>query len=268
MCPSSELIPPRSSVLPQLRFRYNSLQATVSHRFSKGLYFSERVHVVQVDRRCLHRQRRLPHARQRSEQCCRFARSFRLRSSPALCNQPQLRPAFPGQPSRCHGIRAGWLGGRQRDRRAVGFSHHDCGCGRGNDYNLASYPVATANFAPGFSCANALQSGNLATKIANWVNPAAYAPDLRTVRSGTNGFGDSPRNCILGPNQVNVDFTLGKMFKWANGRISASAPSSLICSTIRHSKTHYLLGTRTLRPLIQTVPAQMARSRRPTARRG
>jgi hypothetical protein len=30
---------------------------------------------------------------------------------------------------------------------------------------------------------------------------------------GTTGFGDSPRNCIYGPNQVNVDFTLGKTFK-------------------------------------------------------
>jgi hypothetical protein len=27
------------------------------------------------------------------------------------------------------------------------------------------------------------------------------------------GFGDSPRNCIIGPKQVNVDFTLGKTFK-------------------------------------------------------
>jgi hypothetical protein len=30
---------------------------------------------------------------------------------------------------------------------------------------------------------------------------------------GATGYGDSPRNCIIGPKQVNVDFTLGKAFK-------------------------------------------------------
>jgi hypothetical protein len=88
-------------------------------------------------------------------------------------------------------------------------------------YTLASSPVATANFAPGFSCANALQSGSRATKIANWVNPAAYTPAPLAPNSvvpvdnpaGSSGYGDSPRNCIVGPDQSNVDFTLGKAFK-------------------------------------------------------
>ena len=38
-------------------------------------------------------------------------------------------------------------------------------------------------------------------------------PDPVIGPDGTTGFGDSPRNCIYGPNQVNVDFTLGKTFK-------------------------------------------------------
>jgi len=83
----------------------------------------------------------------------------------------------------------------------------------GTNYNLASYPVATANFAPGFNCSSALNSGSMATKIANWVNPAAYTPDPVIGPDGTTGFGNSPRNCIYGPNQVNVDFTIGKTFK-------------------------------------------------------
>jgi hypothetical protein len=82
-------------------------------------------------------------------------------------------------------------------------------------YQLASAPVATANFAPGFNCSNALNSGSLATKIANWVNPLAYqsAPVVPFSPDGATGYGDSPRNCIYGPDQVNVDFTLAKTFK-------------------------------------------------------
>jgi len=56
--------------------------------------------------------------------------------------------------------------------------------------------------------------------MANWVNPAAFVPDPNVPSSppGTQaytntGFGDSPRNCIIGPKQVNIDFTLGKTFK-------------------------------------------------------
>jgi hypothetical protein len=82
-------------------------------------------------------------------------------------------------------------------------------------YTLASAPVATANFAPGFNCGNALNSGSLATKLANWVNPLAYqsAPVVPFSPDGATGYGDSPRNCIYGPDQVNVDFTLAKTFK-------------------------------------------------------
>lgn len=83
----------------------------------------------------------------------------------------------------------------------------------GTDYNLSSYPVATANFAPGYGCSNALTSGGLAAKIANWVKPAAYQPDPVVGVDGSTGFGDSPRNCIIGPKQVNIDFTLGRTFK-------------------------------------------------------
>ena len=31
---------------------------------------------------------------------------------------------------------------------------------------------------------------------------------------GSTGFGDSPRNCIIGPKQFNWDFTVGKTFKF------------------------------------------------------
>jgi hypothetical protein len=50
------------------------------------------------------------------------------------------------------------------------------------------------------------------------VNPAAYQPDpLATLSDGTPSdatvYGNTPRNCIIGPPQKNVDFTLGKTFR-------------------------------------------------------
>ncbi|MGA9792031.1 MAG: hypothetical protein WBQ43_15145, partial [Terriglobales bacterium] len=58
-------------------------------------------------------------------------------------------------------------------------------------------------------------TGGTFSKVANWVNPLAYkpAPVVPNSPDMATGYGDSPRNCIIGPKQVNVDFTLGKAFK-------------------------------------------------------
>ena len=50
------------------------------------------------------------------------------------------------------------------------------------------------------------------------MNPLAYMPDpLATLSGGASSdatlYGNTPRNCIIGPPQKNVDFTLGKTFK-------------------------------------------------------
>jgi hypothetical protein len=53
--------------------------------------------------------------------------------------------------------------------------------------------------------------------LTNWVNPAAYQPDpVATLSTGAPSdvtlYGNTPRNCIIGPQQKNVDFSLGKKF--------------------------------------------------------
>lgn len=52
----------------------------------------------------------------------------------------------------------------------------------------------------------------------NWVNPAAYPSDpFAPLSTGGNSdatvYGNTPRNCIIGPRQKNVDLTLEKVFK-------------------------------------------------------
>jgi hypothetical protein len=92
----------------------------------------------------------------------------------------------------------------------------------GSAYALAS-PAATATLAPEFSCANALATGSFKSRLANWVNSAAYNPDpLATLSNGAASdatlYGTSPRNCIIGPPQKNVDFSLGRIFKLTEGQ--------------------------------------------------
>jgi hypothetical protein len=86
----------------------------------------------------------------------------------------------------------------------------------GSAYALAS-PAATATFTSGSTCANAPSSGSPSARIPNWVKASAYTPDaflpLSTGGfSDATGYGDSPRNCIIGPPQKNVDLTVGKSF--------------------------------------------------------
>jgi hypothetical protein len=87
----------------------------------------------------------------------------------------------------------------------------------GSAYNLAS-PASTATFSPAFSCSNAPSRGSITSRLSNWVNPAAYSPDP-SAPVGTPGtieatvYGNTPRNCIIGPHQRNMDLTMSKTFK-------------------------------------------------------
>ena len=88
----------------------------------------------------------------------------------------------------------------------------------GSAYALAS-PAATATFTSGSTCANAPSSGSPSARIPSWVRPSAYTPDaLLPLSTGgdsdATGYGDSPRNCIIGPPQKNVDLTVGKSFRF------------------------------------------------------
>jgi hypothetical protein len=88
----------------------------------------------------------------------------------------------------------------------------------GTAYALASTPSSTATFANGYGCGTALNRGSMPSRLANWVNAAAYTTDpLATLSDGSPSdatvYGNTPRNCIIGPPQKNVDFTLGKTFK-------------------------------------------------------
>src|SRR5258708_16565221 len=78
----------------------------------------------------------------------------------------------------------------------------------GTAYNLAS-PASTATFSPGFGCGNAPSSGSIHSRLANWVNPAAYTSDpFAPLSTGGNSdatvYGNTPLNFIFAPPQKNL----------------------------------------------------------------
>ncbi len=205
---------------PNSDSHYSGLQATVSHHFSKGLYFqSAYTYSKSIDDVSTASVAFLTRVNDQNNPLSsrglsdfdhrhRFVTSFNY--------------ALPFYTTR-HDALGYVAGGWEVNSVIVAQSGSPITIADGaaaTNYNLASYPEATADFAPGFNCGNALNSGNLQAKIGNWVNPNAYLPvsvggsyPAVNAPDGTTGFGNSPRNCIIGPQQVNVDFTLGKMFK-------------------------------------------------------
>ncbi len=200
---------------PNSDSHYSALQATISHRFSKGLYFqgaytwSKSIDDVSTASVAFVTRVNNQLDGNASRGLSDFHHPQRFVAS--------LNYALPFLAGR-HDAMGYALGGWEVATVVVAESGSPITIADGNGasaYGPPSPPEATADFASGFSCANALNSGGLATKIANWVNPAAYTPvgPVPFSPDGSTGFGDSPRNCILGPKQFNTDFTVGKVFK-------------------------------------------------------
>ena len=203
---------------PNSDSHYNALQATLAHRFGKGLYFqSAYTYSKSIDDvstasvAFLTRLNNQTDARA-SRGLSDFDRRHRFVTSAVY----QL-PFF----AQASGMTKAALGGWEASgvlvlQSGAPFSLLDPA--GGSVYSLASTPSSTATFNPGFSCGNAPSHGSPESRLANWVNPLAYTPDPHaTLSDGSMSdgtlYGNTPRNCIIGPPQKNVDFTLDKTFK-------------------------------------------------------
>ena len=196
---------------------YNALQATVGHRFSSGLYFQSAytyansiddvstASVAFVAR--INDQNNPRDSRGLSD----FAKRHRWVTS-AVYQLPSLNQTNKFVKAALGGWQASTVIILQSGSPFTVFDPAG-----GSAYQLAS-PSASATFSPGFSCGNAPSSGSTTARLGNWVKAAAYQPNPFAPLS-TGGFsdatlyGDTPRNCIIGPPQRNLDFSLGKIFK-------------------------------------------------------
>jgi hypothetical protein len=206
------------SFSPNSDSHYHSLQATLSHRFGGGLYwqsaytYSKAIDdvstaTVAFDTR-FNDQTNARDSRGLSD----FDRRQRFVTSATY----QL-PFYAHAGGLTGGALGGWvLSGVLTLQSGLPFTPIDSA--GGGAYALSSPNLATPTFAPGFSCANASTLGGVESRLGHWANPAAYMPDAviplaNGAPGDATGYGNAPRNCIIGPPQKNVDFTIGKTFK-------------------------------------------------------
>lgn len=209
---------------PNSDSHYSALQATLAHRFGKGLYFqSAYTYSKSIDDVSTASVAFLTRVNdQNNASASRGLSDFDRRQRFVTSGVYQL-PFF----SHTDGVTKTALGGWEASgvlvlQSGAPFSVYDPA--GGTAYALASTPSSTATFTPGSSCANALSTGSKQTRLANWVNASAYTPDplAPTLSNGSPSdatvYGDTPRNCIIGPPQKNVDFTLDKTFRLGEGQ--------------------------------------------------
>ncbi len=203
---------------PNSDSHYNALQATLSHRFSKGLYFQGAyTYSKSIDDVSTASVAFLTRVNNQTDaQASRGLSDFDKRQRFVTSAVYQL-PFFSGSSGYTKTALGGWeLSGVLVFQSGSPITMLDPA--GGSVYALASTPSSTATFGPGFSCGNALSSGSIQSRLPNWVKAAAYTPDpLATLSNGAPSdgtlYGNTPRNCIIGPPQKNVDLTLGKTFK-------------------------------------------------------
>jgi Carboxypeptidase regulatory-like domain len=203
---------------PNSDSHYHSLQATLGHHFSKGLYwqsaytFSKEIDdvsnaTVSFDTR-FNNQKIASDSRGLGD----FDRRHRFVTS-AVYELP-----FYGKAQGWTGYAlGGWqVSGVLTLQSGLPFTPIDSA--GGSAYALSSPNLATPIFAPGRNCGNAATPGGVESRLGHWVDPTAYLPDpVIPLASGApgdaTGFGNAGRNCVIGPPQKNIDFTVGKMFK-------------------------------------------------------
>jgi hypothetical protein len=207
---------------PNSDSHYSALQATLAHHFAKGLYFqSAYTWAKSIDDVSTASVAFVTRVNDQDDaRASRGLSDFDRRQRFVASGVYQL-PFFAS----ANGIEKTALGGWEASgvvilQSGTPFSVFDPD--GGGAYALAS-PSSTATFVPGYSCSNALSSGSTTSRLSNWVNAAAYQPDPpATLSNGTASdgtlYGNTPRNCIIGPPQKNLDFTLGKMFRITEGQ--------------------------------------------------
>jgi hypothetical protein len=202
---------------PNSDSHYSALQATLAHRFSRGLYFQgaytysksiddvSNASVAFITR--VNNQTNPRASRGLSD----FDRRHRFVASAVY----QL-PFFSSSNGLVKAVLSGWETSPVVTLQSGSpFTVFDPA--GGTAYNLAS-PASTAEFSSGFGCSNAPSRGSITSRISNWVNPLAYTSDPHAPASGggftdATVYGNTPRNCIIGPHQRNMDLTMGKTFK-------------------------------------------------------
>ncbi|MGB9403001.1 MAG: carboxypeptidase-like regulatory domain-containing protein [Candidatus Acidiferrales bacterium] len=191
---------------------FNALELTVAHHFAKGLYFqSAYTYSDSIDDVSTASVAFLTRVNNQNDpRDSRGLSDFDHRHRSVTSFVYNL-PFYAHASGFAGAALGGWeVSGVLTLQSGAPFTVYD-GSG-GTAANLASSPAVTADFAPGFSCANSATHGSTNQRLTNWLNPAAFTPAPVVGPDGSTGYGDTPRNCFIGPYQGNMDFTIGKSF--------------------------------------------------------
>ncbi|HZQ23923.1 MAG TPA: carboxypeptidase-like regulatory domain-containing protein [Terriglobales bacterium] len=191
---------------------YNSLQTTVSHRFSRSLYF---------------------------QGAYTFSKALDATSSgntafnTAINDQTNLRDSYGlGDFDRTHRLvlsynwdlpffhdKSGLVGGLLSRWSLSGITTFQSGtpftiidAAGGTAFNLSSPNTSTATLNPGFTIASAETHGSVHDRLNQWFDPNAFSGAPVVGVDGTTGFGNLGRNTFRGPFQQNWDVSIGKNF--------------------------------------------------------
>jgi hypothetical protein len=203
---------------PNSDSEYHSLQATVGHHFSHGLYFqgaytySKEIDDVSTATVAFDSRFNDQNVAADSRGLGDFDRRHRFVGSFVY----QL-PFF----SHDQGMRGKALGGWEVSGVVTlqsGLPFTPIDSGGGSAFAFSSPNLATPTFVAGRNCGNAPTTGGMDARLAHWVDPNAYMKDaVIPLASGATGdatgLGNASRNCVIGPPQKNVDFTAGKILK-------------------------------------------------------
>jgi hypothetical protein len=195
---------------------YNSLQATVSHKFAHGFHFqaaytfSKSIDETSTGNTLLgttiNDQTSLADSRGLSD----FDRPQRL-----VVNYVYTLP-FLAQAS-------GWKGAAFSRWEVSGITLLQSGAPftiydsqGGSVYGVGSgtnTPSVTASLAPGATMQSAVTTGPIGDRLDHYLNPAAFVPAPAIGADGSTGFGTLGRNIFRGPHQQDWDLSLGKRWQ-------------------------------------------------------
>jgi hypothetical protein len=205
---------------PDANSHYHGLQTTVTHRFSSGLYvqsaytFSKSIDdtsssqvafLSRFNDQTIARNTRGPSD---------FDRTHRWSTTFAYA-----LPFLSKREGMAHTAFGDWqVSGVFTLQSGLPFSVFDSA--GGGAYGNAPPSLATPTFVAGSTCSNALTSGSAGSRLNGFINRAAFSNDLpvdgpNALDPSSTGFGNVGRNCLRGPRQVNLDFSIGKVFKFA-----------------------------------------------------
>jgi hypothetical protein len=201
------------SFLPDANSSYHSLQATVRHTVSKGLYFqssytfSKSIDDTSTSAAATDTRYNNQNIARQSRGLSDFNHKQRWVTSfsyelPFLNHRSDLLGRALG----------GWeLTGVLTLQTGTPFTIID---NAGGSAAGSSGPgLATPTWAPGANVANAYTSGDIHSRLKQYVKPTAFESDAPVGSSGLTGFGNVGRNVFVGPSQRGLDFSIAKHFR-------------------------------------------------------